>query len=82
MLPAEYAIKCGRCPVSNLCLEFALNTEADKGECGVWGGTTAFQRQQLKRERSRKRCPGCDSDGVVPQGAGEICISCGLSWIV
>lgn len=81
-LMPSFAIICARCPVRTLCLDFALNTEASDGESGVWGGTTPHQRRLLKKELSRKKCPGCQSDAVAPHNGGEICISCGLSWMV
>lgn len=41
---------CGKCPVRNLCLEFALvNDEAH----GLWGGMTPKERQRLRGGRSR-----------------------------
>ena len=44
---------CGKCPVKDLCLEFALvNDEAH----GLWGGLTPGERQQLRnRGRSNGR---------------------------
>jgi len=39
---------CQKCPVQNLCLEFALiNDEID----GLWGGMTPKERKQLRRRR-------------------------------
>lgn len=37
---------CGQCPVQNLCLEYALTA---KETAGIWGGTTARERQKLSR---------------------------------
>lgn len=79
---SDIAQRCARCPVNQLCLQYALETEAPGGEEGIWGGTTPYQRRQLKSEKSRIYCPGCGSDAVVAQGRGEICLSCGASWIV
>ncbi|MFH9661109.1 WhiB family transcriptional regulator [Streptomyces sp. NPDC017248] len=44
---------CGRCPVREQCLGWAL----DSGQIiGVWGGTTELERQALRRRaRSRQR---------------------------
>lgn len=42
---------CAGCPVREACLEYALSA---KEEFGIWGGLTAFERQQL-RFPSRKR---------------------------
>lgn len=78
----EVAQICWRCPIREGCLAYALETEVDEGEAGVWGGTTPFQRELLKVERSRVKCPYCESTGVFPTGRGEICMSCGHSWLV
>ena len=39
---------CRLCPVSDLCLEFALQTHQDYG---IWGGTTEDERRQIRRAR-------------------------------
>jgi WhiB family redox-sensing transcriptional regulator len=69
---------CDRCPVKQDCLDWAL----DNDEKGVWGGLTEEQRTQISTVRSRVRCPDCRSDRVVEQDGSEICLSCGLSWLV
>lgn len=39
---------CARCPITDECLEFAL----DAGEhFGVWGGTSERERRQIRRQR-------------------------------
>ena len=38
---------CGECPVRDECLQYALETEQLHG---VWGGTTARERKQMKKE--------------------------------
>jgi hypothetical protein len=79
----DIQVMCLRCPVRADCLEYALEHEDNNGEAGIWGGTTPFQRRQLKvKKLSRVRCPGCDSDAVEPTGRGEVCLSCGISWLV
>lgn len=35
---------CNRCPVKQLCLEYAMTED----EMGTWGGLTAHERRQLK----------------------------------
>ncbi len=41
---------CGRCPVRQPCLEFALSSrERD----GVWGGATERERRRMLRQRRR-----------------------------
>lgn len=82
-LPSDMQLTCDQCLVKSLCLKYAMDTEQSDGESGFWGGTSPFQRQQLKRDRSRVKCPGCGSDAVVADfNGGEICISCGISWKV
>ena len=40
---------CGRCPVRDLCLDYAL----DAGEShGIWGGLNELQRRRLRQRRS------------------------------
>jgi WhiB family redox-sensing transcriptional regulator len=40
---------CARCPVHDLCLEYAL----DAGEPhGIWGGLNELQRRRLSRRKS------------------------------
>lgn len=78
--PAVMAF-CRRCPVQAGCLEYALETEEEDHEAGVWGGTTPYQRRQLKVVRARVLCPSCRSDAVQPVARGEVCISCGASWL-
>ncbi|MFI1167448.1 WhiB family transcriptional regulator [Streptomyces sp. NPDC020801] len=43
---------CRRCPVSEQCLEWALNTDQT---IGVWGGTSETERRALKRRRAVAR---------------------------
>ena len=42
---------CAVCPVITSCLEYA---KAAREEYGVWGGTTARERRQMRRRRHRK----------------------------
>ncbi len=43
---------CGRCPVVEPCLAWALETGQD---AGVWGGTSEDERRALKRRGARAR---------------------------
>ena len=43
---------CGRCPVMEQCLRWALDTTQ---ESGVWGGMSEDERRALKRRRARRR---------------------------
>lgn len=47
---------CKRCPIKELCLEYALRNEE---KFGVWGGTSERERRAMRRER---RSP----DAAVP----------------
>jgi len=49
---AEAKAVCGRCPVSNECLNWALETGQD---AGVWGGLSEDERRALKRRNARAR---------------------------
>lgn len=69
---------CTRCPVTVECLDFALSMTPNPE--GTWGGTTLDERNALKRGGHRMSCPGCGGQNVFNDGAGEICIGCGLSW--
>jgi hypothetical protein len=82
--PDPYVTRvCQRCQLRPDCLAYALDNEASDGEAGVWGGTTPYQRRQLKTEKlNRVRCPGCLSESVMATDRGELCLSCGLSWLV
>jgi WhiB family transcriptional regulator, redox-sensing transcriptional regulator len=39
---------CQRCPVQQLCLEYAMENDID---FGVWGGLTERQRRSLRRRQ-------------------------------
>ena len=77
---ADPAIKrlCGRCPVREACLQYAL----DNDEVGIWGGTDDRQRDAIQRQKHRVRCPGCRSLEVREWDRHEFCLSCGLSWAI
>lgn len=78
--PSDEAMAyCNRCPVRPECLAWAL---ADPELLGVWGGTTSYQRRQLRRARERASCPGCASSDLVIEGTVELCLGCGASWFV
>ena len=40
---------CARCPVREICLDYALGTREPHG---VWGGRNEFERRQLLRQRA------------------------------
>jgi hypothetical protein len=67
---------CDRCSVLTECLNAALKN----GEIGVWGGTSTWQRIQMKRKRKRQTCPSCESTDLVYDNTIELCLACGVSW--
>ena len=69
---------CLRCTVADKCLEWALGTN----ETGVWGGTNEAERRALKRGGQRAGCPGCDGSSIYSDGSSQVCITCGLSWLL
>ncbi|GGX89440.1 WhiB family transcriptional regulator [Streptomyces minutiscleroticus] len=46
---SEAKAVCRRCPVSEQCLDWALE---EKQVVGVWGGTTENERRAIRRRRS------------------------------
>lgn len=81
--PAEAEALCNRCPVRPECLQYGLETKlGNDWLTGVWGGTTAYQRRQLRRSRERSKCPNCDSTDLVLERSVELCLACGVSWPV
>jgi hypothetical protein len=52
---------CGRCPVRFACLTDALARETAGRRYGVFGGLSAWEREQLVTE-----------DGLRPDGLGEV----------
>lgn len=46
---------CARCPVTDQCLQYALDTNQDSG---VWGGLSEDERRALKRRAARARRAG------------------------
>lgn len=77
-VPSEVKQLCGLCPVREACLDWATGHD----EYGFWGGMSRYQRLQLTKKAPRAKCPGCSSEAVMSQGRGEICLSCGISWLV
>lgn len=49
---------CKNCPVLAECLAFSLGADVD----GVWGGTTARERDRLRRKLGLPRRPGVKGD--------------------
>lgn len=69
---------CWECPVSGNCLNQAL----ERSEQGVWGGLSEEERKSVKRRGSRARCVRCGSPDKAAVEGGQICLYCGLSWLV
>lgn len=45
---------CARCAVAERCLEWALATESEFDEYGVYGGKSALQRRAIRQARERE----------------------------
>lgn len=74
---AEAQTSCRTCPVRTECLAWAILHRAE----GYWGGTTTYQRDQLRRVRTRAKCPICQATELVYTDPHELCLCCGASWI-
>lgn len=74
---AEAQQWCRACDVRTQCLAWAMLHSAE----GYWGGTTTYQRGQLRRVRTRAKCPLCLSVELVYTDPHELCLSCGISWM-
>ncbi|NYI95904.1 WhiB family redox-sensing transcriptional regulator [Streptomonospora nanhaiensis] len=46
---------CARCPVRSECLEAALALSGPDAPRGVWGGTTAHERERIRSRRRAAR---------------------------
>lgn len=68
---------CNFCPVGVECLRSALI----KGDVGIWAGTHTDLRSQLRRIRSRVKCPNCRNKQLIAVNEHSLCLSCGLSWV-
>lgn len=80
--PSDLALMyCDRCPVRNECLDEALKLPIEDDWC-IRGGTTSYQRRQMRRMTTRRTCLGCGSFDVSNTDHHELCVSCGLSWEV
>ena len=69
---------CDRCQVRPECLNAAFVGNED----GTWGGTSFWQRQQLKRRYRRAMCPVCRETGgvLLELGEAQACLACAVSW--
>jgi hypothetical protein len=75
--PSKEALSyCLRCPVLADCLTHAVALDLS----GVWGGTTEYQRRQLRRPMSRQSCPVCGGQIIRTVADSEVCGACGASW--
>lgn len=72
-------LMCDSCPVKVKCISTALQYPRVSG---IWGGTTEFQRTQMRRKHSRKLCVLCQSVSIilVQKVRAQICLKCGASW--
>jgi WhiB family redox-sensing transcriptional regulator len=86
-VPAEAKAICTICPVRSECLNYALTVQIiPPGKAkpewvkGIWGGTTTYLRELMRRRQDRKSCPNCHSRDVLDERGDQICQSCGASW--
>lgn len=72
---------CDLCPIKWECLSWSIE---QKIEFGVWGGMPESRRQPLRFRRHRVRCPHCGSRSVERSELvrSEVCVKCGLSWLI
>lgn len=76
---AEAKKVCSRCPVSGNCFDYAL----EYGErYGVWGGATESERRAAHRGGSRLGCPKCKQRLTTRDENSQICLGCGLTWLL
>jgi hypothetical protein len=68
---------CKTCDVRTRCLAWAMLNRAE----GYWGSTNTYQRDQLRRVRTRAKCPLCLGTVLVYSDLHELCLACGISWI-
>jgi hypothetical protein len=82
-----YQEYCGGCPVLVQCLAYAM----ERGEYGIWAGTTEDDRRKLARIKTRTKCPVCRGDDPEISTAmdrrqngrirvAQLCLFCGHSW--
>lgn len=78
---------CGLCPVRGECLDYALKVKVEapgkqKADwvSGIWGRTTYYQRELMRRRQNRVSCPTCHSRDVIDERYDQVCQSCGASW--
>lgn len=69
---------CEPCQVSGNCLDWALRFN----EIGVWGGTSTQEREKIKRIGHRVSCVRCSRKRIDRKDDYQVCLSCGLSWLV
>lgn len=86
-VPPEADRYCSVCPVRQECLNKAMDlTDFDDKPIeasGIWGGTTQYQRRQLRRKQPRQSCPGCKAgDSLVTETNTQLCLACGRAWYV
>lgn len=70
---------CWECPVSGNCLNWALDNQIG---LGIWGGMNEAERASVRRRGSRARCVRCGSPDKAAVEGGQVCVYCGLSWLV
>lgn len=75
--PTEAKAICSVCPIQAECLTYALD---QPWTIGVWGGTSTYQRELLRRNRKRLKCPSCSGVDTTHRNGAQHCLCCGTSW--
>lgn len=68
---------CATCPILDTCFNYAM---ADKTVIGIWGGTSAQQREKLRSGKNRLTCPVCRAKNVWTADGDQVCAACGVTW--
>lgn len=84
---AQAKAVCRGCPVTVECLEYALVAfPSRRYDFGIWGGTTAAERQQMRRDRdpSTRTCKRCLTEKPITEfprsGSGYRRYDCRDCW--
>jgi len=66
---------CGRCPVRQECLDWALHHEPDGNEGGIWGGADGDQRARMRRAAGIRVHATPDPTVDEPIGIDDLTVS-------
>lgn len=69
---------CDGCPVRSECLSEALQSSQNDDQ-GVWGGTSARERMDIRRKLGKTSCAGCGRTIMRPRVACDMCAASAVS---